>query len=47
MITATKRARERARAERWMVSPTKRAMVREGNGKGGKRFGNGNSGGRQ
>jgi hypothetical protein len=30
MITATKRARERARVARWMATPTNRARVRAG-----------------
>jgi hypothetical protein len=30
MITAMKRARERARVERWMVTPTNRARARVG-----------------
>jgi hypothetical protein len=37
MITAMKRARERARVERWMAMPTNRARARVG-----KRDGNGN-----
>jgi hypothetical protein len=40
MITATKRARERARVERWMATPTNRARARVG-----RRDGDGNSGG--
>jgi hypothetical protein len=36
MITATKRAKERARVERWMATPKNRARARVG-----KRDGNG------
>ncbi len=43
MATATKKAM--ATAARLMGTATKRAMAREGNGEGRKRFGNGNSGG--
>jgi hypothetical protein len=32
MIAATKRARERGRATRWMVTPTKRARARAARG---------------
>ncbi len=32
MITATKRARERAREARWMATATKRARAREARG---------------
>jgi hypothetical protein len=43
IATATKKAM--ATAARLMVTVMKRAIVREGNGKGWKRFGNSNSGG--
>ncbi len=43
MAEATKKAM--AMAARLMVTATKRVMAREGNGEGGKRFGNGNSSG--
>ena len=45
IATATKKAM--ATAARLMATAMKRAMAREGNGEGGKRFGNGNSGGGQ
>ncbi len=43
MATATEKAM--AMTARWMGKGTKRAMAKEGNGEGGKRFGNGDSGG--